>query len=156
MKKFRKYWYCTIIVLFAATFSVNAQGNLPDVTVTKLGGEKTSIADFGKNGKITVLNFWATWCSPCKKELSNISEVYADWQEKYNMELLAISIDDTRNVAKVKTYVAGQDWEYIILLDTNQELKRALNFLEDDEDMEEAGVEYSELVTVEFNCLPYS
>jgi len=116
------------VITIAFSVTVEAQNKLPEVTVTKLNGEKVNIGDFGKNGKITVLNFWATWCSPCKKELSNIQDMYGDWQEDYDMELLAISIDDSRSVARVKSYVSGQAWEYEVLLDVNQDLKRSLNF----------------------------
>lgn len=105
-----------------------AQKTLPSVKVKDLKGNEVDIAKYAKNGKITVINFWATWCSPCKKELTNISEMYEDWTSAYDMELIAVSIDDSRNVPKVKTYVAGTGWEYEVLIDANQDLKRALNF----------------------------
>lgn len=101
---------------------------LPSLSLNDMYGKKVNVADFGKNGKITVLSFWATWCSPCKKELNNISYMYEDWQDDYDMELVAISIDDVRNISKVKTYVDGQAWEYDVLLDTNEDLKRMMNF----------------------------
>jgi cytochrome c biogenesis protein CcmG/thiol:disulfide interchange protein DsbE len=101
---------------------------LPSLVLTDINGKKVNVADYGKNGKITVISFWATWCSPCKKELNNISYMYEDWQEDYKMELVAISIDDVRNTSKVKTYVDGQAWEYDVLLDTNEDLKRMMNF----------------------------
>jgi peroxiredoxin len=101
---------------------------LPNLSLDNMNGEKVNVADYGKNGKITVLSFWATWCSPCKKELNNISYMYEDWQEDYDMELIAISIDDVRNISKVKIYVDGQAWDYDVLLDTNEDLKRMMNF----------------------------
>ena len=101
---------------------------LPDVTVTNLDGEKVNIADFGKNGKITIFNFWATWCAPCKKELANLHNLYEDWQNAYDLEIVAVSIDDSRNISNVKSYASGQAWDFIVLLDANQDLKRALNF----------------------------
>jgi cytochrome c biogenesis protein CcmG, thiol:disulfide interchange protein DsbE len=101
---------------------------LPAVFLPDLDGKKVNLADFGKNGKVTVISFWATWCSPCKKELNNISYLYEDWQDEYDVELIAISIDDTRNTSKVKSYVNGQGWDYVVLLDSNEELKRLLNF----------------------------
>jgi len=110
------------------TSNVNSPKRLPNVTLHTLNGEKINIADFGTNGKITVLNFWATWCTPCKKELNNIADIYDEWVADYNVEVIAISIDDSRNKAKVKSYARGQSWEYEILLDSNQALKRALNF----------------------------
>jgi len=108
-------------------FSASSK-ELPNITLNNLEGKKINVADYGTNGKITVISFWATWCSPCKKELNNISYLYEDWQDDYDMELVAISIDDVRNVSKVKTYVNGQTWDYEVLLDTNEDLKRAMNF----------------------------
>jgi peroxiredoxin len=101
---------------------------LPNLSLNNMYGKKVNVADYGSNGKITVISFWATWCSPCKKELNNISYMYEDWQDDYGMELIAISIDDVRNVSKVKTYVDGQAWDYEVLLDTNEDLKRMMNF----------------------------
>ncbi len=101
---------------------------LPSVEIERMDGTKVNINEFGKNGKITIINFWATWCGPCKQELSNIADLYEYWQEDYNAEVVAVSIDDSRNKAKVKSYVNAQGWDYIVLLDSNQDLKRALNF----------------------------
>jgi peroxiredoxin len=64
---------------------------------------------------------------PCKKELNTINEVYEEWQKKYDMKLVAISIDDSRSATKVKPYIDGQRWEFDVLLDINQDFKRALN-----------------------------
>ena len=100
---------------------------LPAVTLSDVNGKKVNVQDLGKTGKVTVLDFWATWCIPCKKELNNISEVYEDWQKKYNVNIVAVSIDDSRSAPKVKPYVDGQRWTYDVLLDVNQDLKRQLN-----------------------------
>ena len=101
---------------------------LPSLSIQDIYGKKVNVADYGSNGKMTVISFWATWCSPCKKELNNVSYLYEDWQEDYNMELVAISIDDARNASKVKAYVNGQGWDYEVLLDFNEDLKRLLSF----------------------------
>ena len=55
------------------------------------------------------------------------SDVYDEWQEDLNIELIAISTDDSRTQKRIKPMVNGKGWEYKILLDKNQELKRALN-----------------------------
>ncbi len=110
------------------TVTLHAQKTLPNVSLKNIDGETVEISDFGKDGKITILSFWATWCSPCKKELNNIAEMYEDWQTDYDVELVAISVDDQRNASKIKPYVNGQAWEYTVLLDVNEDLKRALNF----------------------------
>lgn len=118
-----------LFLLFA--FAVNAtaqEAQLPDVNIKTLEGETVNIADYAKNDKITVFSFWATWCIPCKEELNNIHEYYEDWQEDYNMELVAVSIDDQRSTGRVQSYVNGTGWEYTVLLDVNEDLKRSLNF----------------------------
>ncbi|HRN93814.1 MAG: TlpA family protein disulfide reductase [Chitinophagales bacterium] len=100
---------------------------LPSVTLNDIAGKRVDVNSYAKSGKITVVSFWATWCVPCKKELNNISELYEEWQEKYNMQLVAVSIDDSRSSTKVKPYTDSQRWEFDVLLDPNQDLKRELN-----------------------------
>lgn len=108
---------------------VNAQSEgVPDVKLKDLSGESINVRDLTANGKITVITFWATWCSPCKKELSNYAEHYADWQKDFDVQVLAISIDDARNTAKVKAYVNGVNWPFQVLLDPNEDMKRSMNF----------------------------
>lgn len=124
--------YSLVLIMFLSiglmAFSQKEGKTLPSMVLQDVNGKKIDIKQFAENEKITVLSFWATWCTPCKKELNNIAEVYEDWQEEYDMELVAVSIDDARNTAKVKTYINGQAWEYNVLLDSNSDLKRKLNF----------------------------
>ncbi len=100
---------------------------LPDLSISDVNGKKINVSDLGKTGKVTVLSFWATWCIPCKKELTNISDLYEEWQKKYNVQVVAVSIDDSRSAGKVKPYIESQKWTYQVLLDMNQDLKRQLN-----------------------------
>ncbi|MEM7102233.1 MAG: TlpA disulfide reductase family protein [Bacteroidota bacterium] len=101
---------------------------IPDMTVKLLNGMNKNLKEFAENGKITVFTFWATWCVPCKKELDNMVELYEGWQEDYNVEIVAVSTDDARSLAKVKATVNTNDWPYEILLDPNNDLKRVFNF----------------------------
>jgi peroxiredoxin len=119
-----------IFLFFACTLSLSlfAQKSVPDVTVKTLDGKTVNLRDYVDKGKITILNFWATWCSPCKKELDAIAEVYEDWQKEYNVQVLAVTIDTQRDLPKVKPMVATKEWDYTILSDAPGQLKNALNF----------------------------
>ncbi len=121
-----KFFPLAFALLFS--FTLQAQNSLPDVSIKTLDGQTINIQDYSTNGKITVLSFWATWCSPCKRELDAIAEYYEEWQEEFDMELVAITIDNARNLPKVKPIVETKGWEYTILSDANEDLKRALNF----------------------------
>ena len=110
-----------------AVEKVLGENTLPNITLNDVNGKQVNVADLGKTGKITVIDFWATWCVPCKKELNNINDVYDEWKKKYNVAVVAVSIDDSRSITKVKPYADGQRWTYDILLDVNQDLKRQLN-----------------------------
>lgn len=100
---------------------------LPSIVLKDIDGKDVDIASYGTNGKITIISFWATWCKPCIKELKNMSELMEDWADEYNVELVAISTDDSRNINKVKPFASGMGWDFDILLDPNADAQRALN-----------------------------
>ena len=104
-----------------------AQSKLPSVTLQTLDGKKVDTRTWSNNGQPMIVNFWATWCAPCKRELGAISEKYEDWQKRTGVKLIAVSIDDARSMARVAPYVNGQSWDYEVFLDPNGDLKRALN-----------------------------
>ncbi len=116
-----------LIIFVAIQTNLFSQKKIPNLTLTSISGEPIQIANKLPKNKIIILSFWATWCIPCINELDAISEVYPDWQEETNVELIAISIDDSRTLKRVKPMVNGKGWDYKIWLDKNQELKRALN-----------------------------
>lgn len=115
-----------IVTIFAFTYP-NEKRTIPSINVKNLEGKTVNSSDFKNDGKPMIINFWATWCSPCKRELTNIADVYDDWVEETGVKLIAISIDDARNAGKVAPYVNGKGWEYEFYIDDNQDLKRALN-----------------------------
>jgi thiol-disulfide isomerase/thioredoxin len=117
----------TLALLILLAAPLLAQSRMPSVMVQSLEGKKVDTRTFANDGKPIIVNFWATWCAPCKKELNAIAEKYEDWRKKTGVKLIAISIDDARTSARVKPYVSGQDWEYEVYLDPNGDLKRALN-----------------------------
>lgn len=98
---------------------------LPAVTLKDMEGKTVNTAELGLKGPI-VISFWATWCSPCKKELNTIQELYPDWQEETGVTLVAVSIDDEKTKNQVAVTVNGRAWEYVVLMDPNGDFKRAM------------------------------
>jgi len=118
-----------VLLLTIMTFSVvSAQKSIPSVDLKNLDGQVVISNSFIKNGKITVLSFWATWCTPCKRELEIYHEIYDDWIEKYDLEIVAVTIDNARQLPKIKPLLAQAGWKFTILSDVNQDLMKQLNF----------------------------
>lgn len=115
-----------ILLFLSICLNSFAQDALPNIDVTTLNGESIAITEATQSDGPVVISLWATWCVPCLKELDAISEVYADWEDDTNVKLFAISVDDSRTVKRVKPLINGKGWDYTILLDTNNDLKRAL------------------------------
>lgn len=98
---------------------------LPGVQLKDMNGKAVNTAELSANGPV-IISFWATWCSPCKRELNTIHEVYQDWQEEFGVTLVAVSIDDEKTKNSVPVYVNGRAWEYVVLMDTNSDFRRAM------------------------------
>lgn len=113
--------------IVALAYSSQAQmAKLPSIQLKDLEGNTVDTGTLSNDGKPIIISFWATWCSPCKKELNNYSELYEDWKKETGVKIIAVSIDDQRSVTKVAPYVNSVSWEYDILLDSNKQFAQAL------------------------------
>ena len=120
------------IVLFVLFFShhISTAQNLPlkQIELKSLSGERMTMDQVIPKGQHIILSFWATWCAPCKKELDAITKIYDEWQEKYNVTLLAISTDDPRTAGRIKSTVSQQKWPFEVYHDTDSKSKQIFNF----------------------------
>jgi len=120
----------TLIVFILIGAGVHAQDNksdLPRVDIKDLTGKTISTSSLLDGDSPVILSFWATWCSPCIKELDAISEDLEDWQDETDVRVIAISIDDSRTSMRVGPLADGRGWEFDVYLDSNGDLKRAMN-----------------------------
>ncbi|MBI3502088.1 MAG: TlpA family protein disulfide reductase [Bacteroidetes bacterium] len=119
-----------ILFLLAGFILVSFIGDtrkIPSVDLKSLDGKTVNSAKFSNDGKPLIISFWATWCSPCKKELNTVADAFDDWKKETGVKLIAISIDDSKSSSNVKPYVDSKGWEFECYLDVNSDFKRAMN-----------------------------
>ena len=98
---------------------------LPNLSFKLMDGEHTSLNELLKDGPVLV-DFWATWCAPCKKEMIHLER----FQQKYSKDgfkILAISTDSPKSMSKVKSYIRSKKYSFIVALDPNQQIAQKLN-----------------------------
>lgn len=114
-----------LMLLVVVVATAHAQ-KLPSVTLKTIDGRTVQTDTLSNNGRPFIIDFFATWCKPCNRELNAIHEVYEEWQQETGVKIIAVSIDQAQNINKVKPLVDSYGWEYDVLLDPNGDLKRAL------------------------------
>ena len=118
-----------ILLLLFSVFSLSLgslKAQLPAFTLKTMDGTEVRTDTLQNAGRPFIIDFFATWCKPCNRELDAISEVYEDWQEETGVKIVAVSIDQAQNINKVKPLVSSHGWEYDVLLDPNSDFLRAL------------------------------
>ena len=121
-----------LLFLIAATMVAftgpSTSKKMPDITIADLQGKPVKIQEYIKGSELTVISFWATWCSPCKRELDAVQELYPDWVDSYDVRFVAITIDNSRALTQVRPIIEEKGWEFDFLVDSKQELQQALSF----------------------------
>jgi len=123
-----KYLSFVILVLFVS-ISVLAQNEeditgrkAPNFKLVNLDGKYVELNSITGNGPM-LLSFWATWCKPCLEEMAEYHKIYDQYKDK-GFTLLAISTDTEKSIAKVKPYIKSKGYNFMVLLDSNNEVAR--------------------------------
>ena len=109
--------FVMILFVVGPSFSMGLDFSLKD-----LSGKMVSLSDLLESGPV-VLDFWATWCGPCVKELPHIQSLHEEFSHK-GITIVGISEDGTKTVSKVKPFVKTRRYTFPVLLDTNQKVMR--------------------------------
>jgi thiol-disulfide isomerase/thioredoxin len=95
---------------------------LPDFALSDLSGKPTSIAAWG--GRSLVINFWATWCAPCRREIPLLKTLAADWAG-HDLTVVGIAVD---HADKVRQFAGQFKIDYPILIGEQDALDVAAKF----------------------------
>lgn len=112
--------YTLFQILFNTTKSVEVNDAAPNFELTDLNGHKVQLKDY--RGKAVMLNFWASWCDPCKREMPYINEAYKDIQNK-GVVILGVNIGESHFA--VQNFVDNHQINFTILTDKNKDVTNA-------------------------------
>ena len=106
----------TIVWLQSAKYEPLAVGKLaPDFSLTDLNEKPFRLSDF--RGKVVFLNFWATWCKPCREEMPSMEILNKNF-EKDGLVILAVSIDRVTTTKDIPPFVKGMNLTFPVLIDS--------------------------------------
>ncbi len=118
------------VLLAAAThflgdelFPVSVGSAAPPIEATTLEGAPRAKTLRDYEGKVVLLNVWATWCDPCREEMPSLERLYRDYRSR-GLRIAAISIDDAGNVQLVRDFVTENRLTFDILHDPKTTIMR--------------------------------
>ncbi|HUU37354.1 MAG TPA: TlpA disulfide reductase family protein [Candidatus Desulfaltia sp.] len=116
------------LMLIGTSFvsTTSAQDNYasaPNFKLTDINGKMITLSDY--KGKVLFLNFWATWCPPCREEIPDFIEAYAE-QKANGLEIVGISLD-TKGKEAVAAFVEKYKINYPVVLETGRNTEKIIN-----------------------------
>jgi thiol-disulfide isomerase/thioredoxin len=95
--------FALAIALSGASGAARAQQPAPELALKDLAGADQTLA--GLKGKVVLLNFWATWCAPCRKEMPSLVKLQDEYRDK-GLQIVAVTVDTPSYYDKVRAYAA--------------------------------------------------
>ena len=112
----------SLFILFQILLS---QDISPNFSLKKINGRTVKIGEYLENGPV-LINFWATWCAPCKKEMVFL-EKFENEYKKEGFSVLSISIDSQKSLAQVRSYIRINNYSFDVFLDPNMQVFKKMN-----------------------------
>jgi len=114
-----------IILIMLTTIQLIAAEKAADFKLENLEGKQVKLSDFQKDG-LVILDFWATWCVPCKNSLPKMNELH----EKYeNVNVVTICTDKPRKKSEAVSHIKSNKFKFHTLFDTKKVVQKQFNVM---------------------------
>ena len=113
-----------IIVLFFLLSILIAQDRVPNLRLKMLNGKYAKLHDFLKDGPM-IIDFWATWCEPCKKQMRYLDLFHNHFKE-LGFKVLTVNTDTPKSMSKVKPYIRTKGFAFHVAVDPNSQVYKKL------------------------------
>ena len=114
----------TILLFLTAEY---CQNKVPNIRLKMLDGTSARLHDFLKDGPM-LLDFWATWCEPCKKQMYHLNKFHHHFKD-IGLKVLTINTDTPKSMGKVKSYIRSKKFKFLVAVDPNGQVKKKLLLL---------------------------
>ena len=101
------------------------QNIVPTIKLKKLNGQSVMLQNYLKEGPV-LINFWATWCAPCKKEMVYLDQFEKKYKDK-GLTILAVSTDSQKSLSQVRSYIRSKKYTFEVFQDPNSQTFKKLN-----------------------------
>lgn len=122
IKKILNAFLVALAFLFIASFNVHAasaSGPAPDFTLKGLDGNNTKLSEL--RGNVVLLNFWASWCGPCREEMPLLNKIHNKY-EPLGFTILGVNVEEQSDAAK--KFIAQRPVDFPILLDNKNTVSK--------------------------------
>lgn len=119
----RKFIFSISLFIFFCNQAAIA-GRIPDFKLKNLDNKTVAYSQV-KGKKLTVIDFWATWCKPCVRAMPKLVKLHEQYKSE-GVEFIGVNVDGTRNLSKVKPFANALNISYPVLLDENNDVMNKL------------------------------
>lgn len=113
-----------LMIVVTATLLLAADGEIADFRLKDLDNRTVAYSEL-KGERLTVIDFWATWCKPCTRSIPKLQALHEKYEER-GVQFIGINVDGTRSLSKVKPMSKSFGITYPVLLDVNNEVMKQL------------------------------
>ncbi len=112
-------------ILFLSAFVFANGQTISNFRLKNVNNEIRSFSEL-KGEKLTIIDFWATWCKPCNKAIPELNKIYSSFSDR-GLQIIGISCDGPRSISKVAPMVSSLQIKYPVLTDINSDVMNGLS-----------------------------